>query len=301
MKKRLTIIYFLLPLLFLCSCSCKLKNSYKVMDNGVNITIKDEFLNHMLIKDSVPKIHFDYNGVRISTNLSDSSIVYFVQNNQLELSDAYERHLSQYNDDELITTREVEREEKKGAILGKNRYPIDEGTKSLEKIVIATRKDGTRVSYSFRTFTSNGKIYYAYTYIENMSIALEMPLMTVEDNGVKKLVLLPLAYDTRYIVGGRNIDINKLLEKDEYLNTTDENYYVFNYSSYLQNITTEKDGLEELVKNWYIKYCNGHYEENVFVVEYLGVRFSIDFNYEKLNTVTEKIENAYKINYLGKA
>lgn len=300
MKKYILVIFILMTTFTLYSCSCNnLKNDYIVMPNGVDITVKQEYLEHMLIKETVPSIHFDYNNVRISSNLSDNSIVYFVQNDQVLLSDAFAYHLSQYEKDELIETRVVERVEKNGAILGKDRYPLDEGTKSLEKIVIATTKDGTRFSYSFRTFTSNGKTYYAYTYIENMSIGLEMPFMTVVENNEKKLVLLPLPYDTKYIVGGRNIDVEKLLTKEEYLNTTDKNYYIFNYSPYLQSITQEKEQLIDLVKAWYEKYCNGHEEEGIFIVEYLGIKFSINFDYEKFNNTTERQEPAYKIDYLG--
>lgn len=299
MKKQILLLFLFMISLTLTSCKCRLTNDYKVMPEGVDITVKEEFLNHMLRKDTVPVIHFDYNNVRISENLSDNSIVYFVQNDQLALSDAFGKHLSQYTPNQLIEARVVERDEKGKAILGKDRYPIDEGTKSLEKIVIATRSDGTRVSYSYRTFTSGGKVYYAYTYIENMSIALEMPFMTVIDSNVRKLVLLPLPYDTKYIVGGRNLDVEKIITKDEYLNTTEENFYIFNYSPYLQSITTDKDELINLVKDWYIKYCNGHVEDDQFVIEYLGVKFSINFDMQKLNNTTEKVEPAYKINYIG--
>ncbi len=301
MKKKISIVIILILMLTLTSCSCKLANNYKEMPNGVDITIKSEYKEHMLIQETIPSIHFDYNGVRISTDLSDDSIVFFVQNDQVALSDAYAKHLSQYTTDERIITRSEERVEKKGAVLGKEKYPIDEGTKSLEQIVIATAKDGTRYSYSFRTFTSGGKVYYAYKYIENMSISLEMPLMTVINNNQRKLVLLPLPYDTKYIVGGRNIDLNKLLTEDKYLNTTTENYYIFNYCPYIQNITQDKEESISLIKKWYETYCNGRMEENRFIIEYLGVRFSIDFNCEKMNNTTEKVEPAYKINYIGLA
>lgn len=285
--------------IMLTSCKCRFKNDYKVMPEGVNITIKEELLAYMLRKDTVPVIHFDYNNVRISENLSDHSIVYFVQNDQVALSDAFAQHLSMYTPEQLIDARVTERNEKGKAILGKERYPLDEGTKSLEKITIATRSDGTRVSYSYRTFTSGGKVYYAYTYIENMSIALEMPLMTVIEKNERKLVLLPLPYDTKYIVGGRNLDVEKLITKDEYLNTTEENYYIFNYSPYIQSITTDKEECIHLVKEWYVKYCNGHMEDNRFMIEYLGIKFYIHFDVEKLNNTTEKVEPAYKIEYVG--
>ncbi len=298
MKKITSIIVIIILLFVISSCSL-LKNKYIVMGNGVDITIPNEYKQYMLLPNNLPSIHFDLDNVRISTD-STNAIVKFVQNDQYILSDAMATHLSRYTSDEIIETRCVEREEKNGAKLGKDYLPIDEGTKSLEKIIIATNTDGTRYSYSFRTFQSNGKIYYAYTYIENMSIALEMPLMAVIHNNERKLVLLPLPYDTKYIVGGFNIELESLLTKDQYLDTTDENYFTFNYPNYLKNKNSQLDYLESSVKDWYAKYCNGHLENDKFVIEYIGAKFWIDFNQEKLNNDTGKKEAAFRIRYIGK-
>ena len=45
--------------------------------------------------------------------------------------------------------------------------------------------------------------------------------------------------------------------------------------------------------------CNGHFEENQYIIEYLGVKFWIDFDQEKFNNDTEKIEPAFQIKYIG--
>ncbi len=297
MKKIVSILSIFTLTLVMSSCSL-LKNKYVTMTNGVDITIPNEYKEHMLLPNHIPSIHFDLENVRISTD-STNSLVRFVQNDPYVLSDAMANHLSRYSNDQIIETRRVEREEKKGAKLGSDYLPIDEGTQSLEKIIIATQDDGTRVSYSFRTFQSNGKIYYAYSYTENMSIALEMPLMVVKEENMKKLVLLPIPYNTKYIVGGYNIELDSLLKKDQYLDTTKENYYIFNYPTYLKAINTDSSYLINEVKNWYIKHCNGHFEENQFIIEYLGVKFWIDFDQEKFNNDTEKIEPAFQIKYIG--
>lgn len=297
MKKIVSILSIFILTLVMNSCSL-LKNKYITMANGVDITIPNEYKEHMLLPNHIPIIHFDLENVRISTD-STNSLVRFVQNDPYILSDAMANHLSRYTNNQIIETRSVEREEKKGAKLGSDYLPIDEGTKSLEKIIIATQNDGTRISYSFRTFQSSGKIYYAYSYTENMSIALEMPLMVVREKDIKKLVLLPIPYNTKYIIGGYNIELDSLLKKDQYLDTTKENYYIFNYPTYLKAINADTSYLINEVKDWYIKHCNGHFEDNQFVIEYLGVKFWIDFNQEKLNSDTEKIEPAFQIKYIG--
>ena len=208
--KKIVIFIFSLFLLFITTSCGRLKNNYIVKENGVDITIPSQYLEYFLNKENIPSLHFDYNGVRISDYSSDNKVI-FVQNDQYALSDAFSKHISQY--EYLVETKSTEREEdKKGAKIGKDKLPLDEGTKSLEKIVIATLNDGTRVSYLYRTFTSNGKTYYAYSYVENMSISMELPFMVVKDNNTAKLVLLPLPYDTKYSVG-TNIELDTLKQK----------------------------------------------------------------------------------------
>ncbi len=299
MKKVITLILSIFLLFITTSCG-RLKNNYIVKENGVDITIPSQYLEHFLIKENIPSLHFDYNGVRISDFSSDNKVI-FVQNDQYALSDAFSKHISQY--EYLVETKSTEREEdKKGAKLGKDKLPLDEGTKSLEKIVIATLSDGTRVSYLYRTFTSNGKTYYAYSYVENMSISMELPFMVVKDNNTAKLVLLPLPYDTKYSVG-TNIDLDTLLvdKVDKYLNTTEEDFYKFNYPTYLKNKFTEVDAaiseesyLKTEVLNWYEEYCNlEKVNDNLYHIDYLGVKFSLSFGHTKAG------EPAFKLDYIG--
>lgn len=299
MKKVITLILFIFLLFITTSCG-RLKNNYIVKENGVDITVLNTYKEHMLLPNNIPSLHFDYNGVRISDYSTDSKVI-FVQNDQYALSEAFSKHLSQY--DYLIETRSVEREEdRKGAKFGKDKLPLDEGTKSLEKIVIATMSDGTRISYLYRTFISGGKTYYAYSYVENMSISMELPFMVVMDNNSPKLVLLPLAYDTKYSVG-TNIELDTILNKkvDKYLNTTEEDFYMFTYPTYLKNeyqnqdsAISEESFLKTELLNWYEKYCNlEKVNENLYNIEYLGVKFSLSFGHKKDG------EAAYKIDYIG--
>ena len=299
MKKIIVLILGIFLLFITTSCN-KLKNNYIVKENGVDITVPNVYKEYMLIPENAPIIHFDYNGVKISDYSTDNKVI-FVQNDQYALSDAFSKHLGQF--DYLLETRSVEREEdKKGAKLGKDKLPLDEGTKSLEKIVIATMHDGTRISYLYRTFISNGKTYYAYSYVENMSISMELPFMVVMNNNNPKLVLLPLAYDTKYSVG-TNIELDKILNEklDKYLNTTQEDFYIFTYPTYLKNeyqnqdsAISEESYLKMKLLNWYEEYCNlEKINENLYHIEYLGVKFSLSFGYTKNN------ETAYKIDYIG--
>lgn len=298
MKKIIVLILSIFLLFITTSCN-KLKNNYIVKENGVDITVPASHKAYMLVPDKCPILHFDYNGVRVSTYTTESKVI-FVQNDQYALSDAYSNHINMF--DYLVDTKSTEREEdKKGAKIGKDKLPLDDGTKSLEKISIATMDDGTRVSYLYRTFQSGGKIYYAYSYVENMSISMELPFMVVKDNNNPKLVLLPLSYDTKYSVG-TNIELSTLIEDklDKYINTTEEDFYIFTYPTYLKNKYKEQDTalseesfLKSELLNWYEKYCNLTKEnDNLYYIEYLGVKFSLTFGFKKDN------ESAYKIDYI---
>lgn len=297
MKKIITVLLLLITFISLTSC----RNNYITMGEGVDITLTEELKSHMLNPNNLPSLHFDYNGVRIS-DYSNNARVIFVQNNQYELSDAFANHLAQFSSNQIVETKSTIREEdKKGANFAGDKLKLDEGTESLEKIIIVTTSDGTRFSYLYRTFVSGGKRYYAYTYVENMSITLEMPLMVVKSEGKNKLVLLPLPYDTKYLVGGANTELESLVEKDTFLNTNDKDTYVFSYPSYLQKQNKDKTFLVNEVKAWYEKHCNGRMENNLFVIEYLGIKFSVDFDQEKVNKDTEVTEPAFKINFIGLA
>ncbi len=300
--KKIIVLLVTIFLLFITTSCNRLKNNYIEKPDGVDITVLASHKAHMLVPDKAPLLHFDYNDVKVSTYTNESKVI-FVQNDQYELSDAFSKHISQY--DSLIETRSVEREEdRKGAKLGKDKLPLDEGTSSLEKIVVATLNDGTRISYLYRTFISGGKTYYAYTYVENMSISMELPFMVVNHNNERKLVLLPLSYDTQYQVG-TNIELEKLLDKksDKYLNTTQESFYVFNYPNYLKNnyknideAIGEESYLKNQLLNWYEKYCDlEKIEEDLYYIEYLGVKFSLQTGLSKNK------EFAYKIDYIGLA
>ncbi len=297
MKKRISLVLIICLTLLLTSCG-NLTNKYIEMPNGVDITVSEEFIPHMANPDNLPIIHFDYNGVRIS-DMSTAARAIFVQNDQYELSEKFKAHLSQYSPEQIVVTRSVEREkDRKGAKLGSDTLPLDEGTTSLEEIIVVNLSDGTRVSYSYRTFVSGGVRYYAYSYTENMSISLEMPFMVIEKDNTHKLILLPLPYNTKYIVGGTNIELDALLEKDEYLHSTSELYYVFNYPTYLQDQNTDRSFLEEEVRQWYISHCNGQMVNGALQIEYLGFKFIVDFNQEKLNQTTSNVEPAFKLIYI---
>ncbi|MCM1513859.1 MAG: hypothetical protein NC090_02615 [Anaeroplasma bactoclasticum] len=311
MKKIIVLFLGLISILTLSGCSCSnLQNKYIVKENGIDITIPKIYQDYLLYSTPLPMIHFDYDGVRISNYSTDNKIV-FVQNDQYILSDAFKNHLETYQKDQIIVTSSVEQQKDTlQARVGKDRLVLDEGTISKEEMIIVTLEDGTRISYSYRTFVSGGKTYYVYRYVENMMIYMHMPFMVVKKNNENKLVLLPLPYDTKYIVSD-NIELDKLIGKnvkdqnvDKYVDTeAKEGYYIFYYPDYIKKQTTVLEEQIEKTKEWYITHCNGRTEKGMFLFDYLGNTFSIDFNVTKLglNESTNRNEQlpAFQISYIG--
>ena len=120
MKRRIILCLIITLTLLLTSCG-NLRNNFIEMPNGVDITVSEDFMPYMANKDTLPVIHFDYNGVRIS-DMSTAARVIFVQNDQFELSEKFKNHLSQYTSDQIVITRSVEREEdKRRALRGRRR------------------------------------------------------------------------------------------------------------------------------------------------------------------------------------
>ena len=86
--------------------------------------------------------------------------------------------------------------------------------------------------------------------------------------------MVALPYNTVYKLGA-NTKVNNLLSKEEYL---EETYHTFDYPSAISSSTDKAKSIQD----WYIKYCSGKYEnyteeEQIFVIEYAGARFKVDF------------------------
>ena len=107
-KKYIIIILLVISLTLLTNCSCnKLSNKYIIKENGVDITVDAEYLSYMYNQNTIPSIHFDYNGVKISDQSTNAKVV-FVQNDQYALSDAFSNFLESFTDDAKLITRSVE-------------------------------------------------------------------------------------------------------------------------------------------------------------------------------------------------
>lgn len=299
-KIRLSII-FLIFVLLLTSTSCtSCFNKYTEMPNGVTLNVSTEIKEH-LVQTSLPSLHFDYDGVRVMME-AHGSACFFVSNNQYILSDKFAEHLSKYSKEQISIVSCVDQEYDEGkAIFDGKKLELDEKDEfgneqkfSKEYQLVITNLDGTRYSYQFRTFVSEGKRYYIFRYSSNMGISMEQPLMVIKgDDNKNKLALVALPFETKYEVGPNNIKLEALLEKDTYL---DEKYSKYAYPDSIKDLADNER--REKVMSWYSIYCNGRLNENnEFIFEYYGVSFKVDFGITDAGN--ERNKDGFKITYLG--
>lgn len=317
MKNRTIKIFvcfmMIISLGLLSSCGI-FKNKYVTMEHGVDITIPDDWKAHFLYPNDVPSLHFGYDGINV-LEASTKDHYTFVENDFYAISDAWGAYLKEFKDDYIITKATKQTNETVSARLGSEFLPLDKEMEdpnnpghfieqecSMEYLIVCFDEDGTRYSCSFRTFVSSGKRYYGYAYTGNLEIKLNMPVMVIKENNEKKLLLLPLPFDTKYTVSN-NARLDSILKKDSYMEASN---YIFDYPTTYSKDDYVIEGSDEtkkelsieqkqkFIEDWYIKYCNGKYEDGVLYVEYAGARFSVNFD-------AGKNKEAFSLSYVGAA
>lgn len=265
MKKILSIISVLLLGFMLTSC----KDKTIQMENGVVMTLNEELKQSITMKTNAPHLSFQYQGVYNVYETSSLLGYIFTKNDNLKLSRDFENHLKKFKDSYYVVSEIVQEYDKPNAVFGDKRIPLDENTSSVEYTIVTWDTDGTRYSYMFRSFISGGVRYYAYTYNTGITMSIEVPLLVQKVDNKQQIFMVALPYNTVYKLGA-NTKVDKLLSKEEYL---EETYHTFDYPSAISSSTDKAKSIQD----WYIKHCNGRFEENQFVFEYLGIKYNVTF------------------------
>ena len=266
MKKIFLLLMIIVSTICLSSCSDKVI----AKENGVTMTLTDEWKNVITYNGTIPSCTFEYDGIfNVYETSSDIGYI-FTKNDNYLLSDAFSNHFeTKIKDNYIITSKIFQELDSDGALFGNRELIIDEGTQSYEYTVVAWDETGTRYSYMYRSFVSHGKTYYAYTYNTGITMNIEVPLMAQIVDGEQKVYMINLPYNTIYKVNV-STKAKSLLNKEEYLK---EEYHTFQYPTYLTDSTDKAEG----VRNWYIKYCDGRYEGDKFVYTYIGIDYVVEF------------------------
>lgn len=265
MKKILTFLVGLLAIVTLTSCNNTIK-----YQNQITLTLTSEWQNVITTNGAIPYRHFNFDGELNVYETSTSMGVIFTKNDNYFLSNAFAKHLQDVvGENYIIISEAIQNYDDNGALFGKEKKVVDEGSKSVERSIVSWSNDGTRYSYLFRTFKSNGAQYFVYTYNTGITISMDVPLIVQKIGNEQKIFMVSLPYDTRYVLNV-NTKIKSLQKKSEYL---DDKYHQFAYPDYLK----DQDQVQG-VKDWYITYCQGKDLGDTLTFTYIGINYKVTFN-----------------------
>lgn len=272
-KKIFVLLISFFLLLSLTSCDDTL-----AYEGGVILSIPEDVKNILVYEGELPSYKFEYDGSVNVADFSTSTRYLFAKNDFYDFSDNFARNIEKFETQGTNTKVTDQTNDEGEARFGKDKLPLDEPQQYSKEIMRVIWDDtGARFSFYYRTFVSGGKRYYTTPYTTNVTITMEIPLYVSREEGTNKIYLLNLPYDTKYDVSA-SLELEKLLEKDEY---TNEFYYQFEYPEYLSSYTVDEKIVE--IKNWYNKYCAGYEQNGSYYFVYLGNTFEVLFNVDVQN------------------
>lgn len=272
-KKIFVLLISFFLLLSLTSCDDTL-----AYEGGVILSIPEDVKNVLVYEGELPSYKFEYDGSVNVADFSTSTRYLFAKNDFYDFSDNFARNIEKFETQGTNTKVTDQTNDEGEARFGKDKLPLDEPQQYSKEIMRVIWDDtGARFSFYYRTFVSGGKRYYTTPYTTNVTITMEIPLYVSREEGTNKIYLLNLPYDTKYDVSA-SLELEKLLEKDEY---TNEFYYQFEYPEYLSSYTVDEKIVE--IKNWYNKYCEGYEQNGSYYFVYLGNTFEVLFNVDVQN------------------
>lgn len=266
MKKGLLLIVICFLFISLVSC-----NDTFAKEGSVTMTLTSEWKDVITYNTSAPSRTFSFDGTFNVYETSSELGYVFTKNDNYLLSDALAKHFVEVvGENKIIVKSTIQSADEKGALFGKDKLSLDEGTVSKEEAIVTWDENGTRYSYLYRTFIHGGKTYYAYTYNTGITMSIEVPLICQVVDGKQQVYMLSLPYDTKYQLN-INTKVKSLKNKAEY---TEKKYHTFEYPAYASFL--EGDNVS-VVKAWYQNYCDGREVDGAFVFTYLGVDFVATF------------------------
>lgn len=277
MKKifKMRKLLILVLLLFLGGC---FKNEVVPNENEIHLYLDEEYTQHMPYEE-IPSFTFSFNGIFNTLKyVPETYYTLFARNDDVILSDEISNLLKKYEDrtEYVIEEETVETATRINTLdaSGKqitHQYLVDD-KKVYDEIAYISLENGLKLTIDYRRFTSEGKTYYVWSYTNNLNMHLYYPLMVVEVNNQRYLLLLTLPNRVNFQVGP-GLKVENMLKRDDYL---DEVRYTFNY---LDDYEILEAKISQ-IKNYYLDEYDGYTEGSDFFFTYLGIKYKIIFNEE---------------------
>lgn len=294
--KRLFKISLVFALFFLCSCGFLTTETIEI-ENEVKLTISEDYIPYLgYDENNIPTFTFKFPGkLNVAYRTTGPNEVVFTNNDDFVVSDLVEELLTSYEENGIISYRFLGTTKKYETHMNK-KVTLDDGTVKSEKVYLKvidgnmsneiayiTLDNGLQLTINYLKFQveqedKSIKTYYSWQYSESIRMILYYPLMVVKDSdGNKKILIVALPNATINKIEPR-LDVNGLMKKDSYL---DSSYYTYPYSDYDSELSGKDYDNSEIVssiKDYYTKFYNGYMENDKLIYTYLGYTFSVEFN-----------------------
>jgi len=275
MKKLIIILLFTIVIL-LSGCANKVVPN----DGKITLYLDEEFTQYMKY-DEVPSFTLTFEGnINTIEHVGATHYTIFASNDDFKLSEILAELLEKYEDRIYIDLIEVSEDQDVARINSRDEngevtrlsYPVDDGKVYYEDAYIKL-ENGLQLGIDYRRFVNEGKDYYVWREKNNISMILAYPMMVIEIDGEKELILttLPIGvHRTKYGVGP-NLRAENLINDDSYL---EDAMYTFLYMENLETIEEK----QQYVIDYYVDYHDGYVEDNKIYFEYLNIKFLIILN-----------------------
>ncbi|MFA5542991.1 MAG: hypothetical protein WC008_03465 [Bacilli bacterium] len=270
--KKINIIILIILLFSLSGC---FKNKVTPNEGEIVLRLEEKYTALMPYeKSDIPIFRFEFDGV-FNTIMYVSKTFYsvFATNDDFLLSAEIERILNEnegrveyvVSAQDVQTTTRINSMNSEGKQVA-NHYPVD-NSDVFDETAFIDLENGLKLSIDYRRFSSDGKTYYVWRYSQNLAMYLYYPLMVIEENGQKELLILTLPNQVKFQVG-TTLSLDKILDNDDYL---DVDKYTFNYLDRYTSLSEKK----QHIIDYYVDGYEGVLDDNTLYFNYLNIKFKL--------------------------
>lgn len=279
-KLKITFLSSILSFILLFTTGCGLFKemfNVKLVDNEgiIILDIEEEYKKYFPYE--VPRYELTFDGIIHTTeNRTTTREVIFTKNDDFKLSKILSEMFEKYKETSTFITSEykVHKEAETYLISYENKTDGEKvymkvlDKKVYDEVSYMNIENGLIISINYaKIIDEDNNVYYRWQNSESIRMILHYPMMVTENNeGQTMFLLLPLPAGIFYGFDTTTKDLNTILTKDKFKN--DPSYYTYDYTNGWD---------EESVKNFYIENHNGREEGGVFLVDYFGYTFKIEF------------------------
>ncbi|MFA6627833.1 MAG: hypothetical protein WCQ80_04775 [Bacilli bacterium] len=271
-SKKTPFILFVMMMLMLVLSGC-FKNQVTSHQGQIRLYLDSEFAQYMPYEE-IPDFILMFDGtINTITYSPDTNGIVFASNDDVVFSGIVANLIATYGvitevvDTKITPTTQINTRDANNNVTS-HQYPVDDET-IYDEVAFLAFENGLKMTINYRRFVSDGVTYYVWRYSSNITFYLYYPLMVIQENAQKKLLLLALPNRINFQVGSQ-LKIKNILEKEDYLS---EAKYTFGY---LEDETIEDP--VQYVKDYYITYHQGHEVDDQFIFQYLGIQYKIIFH-----------------------